>query len=768
MSRFVLNDNNTVDPASETVLIDGILSTAAYHNAGDLHVAKDGYLYVSTGDGGCDYVGTSAVPGGSGCGGDNNASRDRNVLNGKILRITTSGGIPTDNPFQGDGTARCNVHPAGPGLTCQEAYAVGLRNPFRIAFDPNAATTSFRINDVGQNVWEEIDRGVRGADYGWNTREGHCQRTNSETNCGLKPTPFGFTDPIYDYGHSSGCGSITGGAFVPNNAWPAAYNGAYLFADYVCGKIFALSATNVRTDFVTNLGASSAVALAFGPDGPGQSLYYADYRNSGEIRKIKYTGSVNRPPSATMTATPTAGAAPLAVNFSGAGSADPDGNALTYSWNYGDGTAATPFTSSVTAAHTYTRAGDFTARLTVRDTGGLTGTASTVVHPGDAAPVVTITAPTAAQLFTVGGTYTLTGTATDAEDGTLPAAALSWTVLRHHAQHTHPYLSPTKGNNIPLVGPVPEDLAAAANSFLEIQLTATDSHGVSTTVTRNFNPLKVPVTLASTPTGRTLTANGNTFAGPTTVTSWAGYRLTVGASTQTDASGTSYSFSRWSDNGAATHIFTTPSSPVTLTATFTATTATVPTIPTAFSVNPTTATSATMTWSAPANAGGRPVTGYRVSRDNTDSAGTGAFTTVIPATSTTYTMSRLVAGRTYNLSVQAINAVGTSPVIGGGVIVGTSAVPAPTTFTVAQAGATAATVTWQPPAVPAGTTITGYTVLRNGTDSAGTGPFSTTVGPTVRTFTMRLLVPGRSYTLSVRPMTAAGTGNTARGAVLIR
>jgi glucose/arabinose dehydrogenase len=93
---------------------------------------------------------------------------------GKILRITRDGAIPASNPFQGANSGRCNVT----GITtvgnwCQETFASGLRNPFRISFDPNAAATRFFINDVGQNTWEEIDEGLAGADYGWNVREGH-------------------------------------------------------------------------------------------------------------------------------------------------------------------------------------------------------------------------------------------------------------------------------------------------------------------------------------------------------------------------------------------------------------------------------------------------------------------------------------------------------------------------------------------------------------------------------------------------------------------
>src|SRR5436853_232072 len=96
VSRFTLSASNAV--SSETILIDNIPSTAGNHNAGDVQFGKDGYLYVSVGDGGCDYAGDS------GCAGANDASRDQHSLVGKILRITRNGTIPPDHPFLGPGT----------------------------------------------------------------------------------------------------------------------------------------------------------------------------------------------------------------------------------------------------------------------------------------------------------------------------------------------------------------------------------------------------------------------------------------------------------------------------------------------------------------------------------------------------------------------------------------------------------------------------------------------------------------------------------------
>ena len=494
-----------IDRTTEVVLIDNIPSPNGNHNAGDLHFGKDDFLYVTTGDGGCDYAGNS------GCGGANNASRDPHVLVGKLLRITRHGGIPADNPFLGAGTARCNINGrTTAGQRCQETYASGFRNPFRFAVDPNATATRIFVNDVGQNTWEEVNLLERGADYGWNVREGNCVN-GSTTDCGSPPA--GLTNPIYAYGHESGCASITGGAFVPNGIWPSAYQGAYIFSDYVCGTLFTLtSAANgsfAQAPFVTGLGVNSAVSLIFGPHNDTQALYYTSYANGGQVRRIAFTG--NRSPIVTASASPRFGAVPLSVRFDASGSSDPDRDALSYDWNFDDGTA---HGRSAIVTHTYTTSGEFDPLVTVTDGRGARATATVHISSGNTPPVPRITSPATSATFAVGAVVTLRGAATDAEQGTLPDSALSWTVLLHHNTHTHPFLSPTQGNGVTITAPAPEDLAATTTSFLEIRLTATDARGASATVTQRFNPGLVKVTLATEPSGLKVGVNGTTVVGP--------------------------------------------------------------------------------------------------------------------------------------------------------------------------------------------------------------------------------------------------------------
>ena len=572
VSRFTLPATNVLDLASEVVLIDEMPSPGGNHNAGDLAFGRNGLLYASIGDGGCDYAG-------GGCAGSNNASRDENVLTGKILRVAVnpdgSTSIPPTNPFQGADSGRCALtgRTVTAGKTrCQETFAWGLRNPFRFAMDPNAAGTRLFVNDVGQSTREEIDLGQAGADYGWNCKEG------AVLTGACASVPPGVVDPVFDYGRgvvpgttASGCGSITGGAFVPNGVWPPAYDGTYLFADFVCGFIFRLSGAGPYTaaDFATNIGNSSATSLTFGPFGTTQALYYTTYAAGGQVRRIAYALPGNNPPVAVASGSPLNGPVPLTVTFSAAGSTDPDpADTLTYFWTFGDG-GPEQSTTNFSLQHTYTVAGTYTATLRVRDDKlAFSAPATVLVQPGNTPPVATIQSPAPGATFAVGQAVTLTGTGTDVQDGTLPASRLSWTVRLHHDTHVHPFLGPVTGNNVVFTAPAPEDLLAATNSYLEVQLAATDLSGATSAVTRDLLPRKVDVTFATTPPGLSLSVNGFSLTGPHTVTSWEGWRLQATAPSWHASGPVVLVFSSWSGGAANPIAIVTPTAPATYTATY--------------------------------------------------------------------------------------------------------------------------------------------------------------------------------------------------------
>ncbi len=284
VSRFTMRAN-TIDPGSEAIVLDNIVVPAGNHNGGDLEFGHDGYLYVSTGDGGTNPRGSGA-----------SAAQDLSLLNGKILRISPTGGTPADNPYVGEiGARSCatvGVNTVQGTDVCTEIYGFGLRNPYRFAFDPNAIGTRFFINDVGDAVWEEVDEGGRGVNYGWDGREGRCYR-GSETDC--PSPPDGVTDPITVYNHRTGCTFITAGAFVPNGVWRASDDGSYLFADGGCDTIWqrtAAGTVDYDTPFATVSG--TIVDMAFVDQPVGTSLFYVS-NSSSEIHRI--TAATVRPPT---------------------------------------------------------------------------------------------------------------------------------------------------------------------------------------------------------------------------------------------------------------------------------------------------------------------------------------------------------------------------------------------------------------------------------------------------------------------------------------
>ena len=329
VSRFTASAVNpdVARAGSERVILDDIGSDAGNHNGGAIHFGNDGKLYVGVGDGGSDPSNSQSLA----------------TLSGKLLRINPDGSIPADNPFVGVAGAR------------GEIWALGLRNPFTFAVDPQTGT--IHINDVGQSTWEEIDLAAKGANYGWPACEGPCS------------TP-GFTNPIYAYDHSVGQ-AITGGAFYRGSQFPAAYAGSYFFSDYLGGWIHRMDTARQVTTFWNPQ--NGPVDLKVGPDG---ALYFLSIFD-GAVYRIS-AGTGNQPPQAAFTASPQSGAAPLQVTFDASASSDPDGDPLVYAWDFGDGSAPPP--GGPVVSHLYGASGAYKVVLTVADGhGGLSTATRTVV-----------------------------------------------------------------------------------------------------------------------------------------------------------------------------------------------------------------------------------------------------------------------------------------------------------------------------------------------------------------------------------------------------
>jgi len=328
-----------------------------------------------------------------------------------------------------------------------------------------------------------------------------------------------------------------------------AYRGALFFADYTRGCIWSVEAgpnglpdpAKIRT-FVS--GAAQPVDVQIGPGG---DLFYVDL--GGTVRRIRYF-SANQPPTAVINAEPTSGLAPLTVAFDGTASSDPDGDPITYAWDL-DADGAFDDSTSATTSHTYQAAGTYTPRLQVTDDSGATATASVTISAGNTPPRPVIDSPADTLTWRVGDTISFAGHAADDQDGTLPPSALTWSLIMHHCPstcHEHPLQTFSGTNSGSFVAPDHE-----YPSHLELRLTATDSGGLSETVSTTLHPQTVQLTFAAQPSGLSLTVGSSSQATPFSRTVITGSTVSISANSPQAFGGQIYQFASWSDGGPQTH-----------------------------------------------------------------------------------------------------------------------------------------------------------------------------------------------------------------------
>jgi secreted trypsin-like serine protease/PKD repeat protein len=229
-----------------------------------------------------------------------------------------------------------------------------------------------------------------------------------------------------------------------------------------------------------------------------------------------------------------------------------------------DGDGAFDDSTSTQPSWTYTSTGTYTATLRVTDTAGATATDAVVISVGNTAPVPVINTPAAGTLWEVGDTITFSGGATDAQDGALPASALTWDVVIQHCPsncHSHPMQSWVGVSTGSFVTPDHE-----APVYLDLKLTATDSGGLSTTVVRRLDPRMVALTFASVPGGLTLTVGTSSAKASFTRNVVVGSSNTVSAVSPQAKGNKQYAFTSWSDSGAQTHTIVAPGAATTYTA----------------------------------------------------------------------------------------------------------------------------------------------------------------------------------------------------------
>jgi glucose/arabinose dehydrogenase/PKD repeat protein len=584
---------------AETPLITDWCQQYPSHSIGDLVFGPGRALYVSAGDGAsfnfADYGqdGSPVNPCGDPPGGvggamtaptaEGGALRSQDVRSaadptggdGAILRVNpdTGAALP-DNPNAG----------AADAMT-RRIVAYGFRNPFRLTLRPG--TGEVWAGDVGWNNWEEVDRiaaptsGV--ANAGWPCYEGAGRMSSYDNlNLSLCESLYGqgasaHAAPFYTYRHAdkvvageacpTGTSSVAGLAFYTGTAFPARYRDGLFFADYSRSCIWfipvgtnGLPDPSLRESFGS--GITGIVNLIQGPDG---ALYYPNL-NGGTIRRIGY-GAPNAAPTARATADPASGAVPLAVQFDGTTSSDPNGDALTYAWDL-DGDGAYDDATGARPTRTYSTAGTVTVRLRVTDPGGLEGTTTVEITAGSP-PTARIDTPAAGTTWAVGNQLTFSGGATDWRGAAVPASGLSWKLLLQHCGeggqdcHTHTVQTWSGVASGSFTAPDHE-----YPSHLELELTAADADGLTHVVTRRLDPRTVDLRFETAPAGLQLSVGSHTGAAPFTRTVIVGSTQGLSAPAQT-LGGRSYAFANWSDGGAQNHSITAPASAATYRATFT-------------------------------------------------------------------------------------------------------------------------------------------------------------------------------------------------------
>lgn len=529
VSRVRANGNYAV-PGSEQILYETDVKLGSVHNGGAMVFGTDGKLYISTGENGFGDPATNL----------NNDS-------GKVLRLNADGSIPADNPFFNVATGKY-----------QSVYAKGFRNPFSMAVQPE--TGRIFLCDVGGSDWEEINDVLPSKDYGWPVLEGKASGQS---------LPANYKDPLFSYDHGIAC-AVVGAAFYPQSggSFPTKYTGKFFFADYCNGFIGVLNPlTGSREqDLVT--GVNRPVCIRISAEG---DLYYlaraglgggseADNTasNDGSLWRVAYTGS-NAP---FVFGHPKGGLYPVgdtvALRTFALGQTP-----LTYRWQKNGTDIPGADSSALILAGVQLQDSAALFRCVINNTiGADTSDAAMLRVTSNQRPAPIITSPSPDFLYRAGEAFSFAGHAGDPEEGALPASALTWKIDFHHDEHTHPALAPveglTEGTYYVADEGEPDD-----HVWYRIYLTAKDSMGLSRTTWKEVYPQTTHITVATTPPGIPVNADGLTSISPYTFHSVVGLKRSAVLPVSMFRGDSVLVFNQWHDGSTIPQIsFTTPAVPV--------------------------------------------------------------------------------------------------------------------------------------------------------------------------------------------------------------
>ena len=517
VSRFTVSGDTAIVISEFTVLDINYLTNNGTHNGGGLVFGNDGKLYIATGDNG-----------------NGSNSQSFNTLLGKILRINSDGSIPQDNPFYATAT----------GIN-RSIYALGLRNPFKMAIQPG--TGRIFVHDVGQSTWEEINEVGAARNFGWPGIEG---------NRASQTAPANYQDPFYTYQHSgsNGC-SITAGLFYNPSVqqFPSSLTGRYLYADYCGGYIRSLDlVAKTVTGFITNI--NRPVDMTIDNNGTlfyvpraglgGGSVQDNTSSSDGEIWMVQYTGNGN----VAFSVQPTGKSVSEGGNVSFIASAN--GNQpITYQWFKNN--VSIPGANSNVLSLTNVPLSDNGAQYKVSIQNLFSSTVSgiavlTVI--ANKLPTVTITSPVVGSKYIAGQTLSFSGIAVDTEDGTLTGSAFTWWIDFHHDDHTHPALDATSGL-VKGTYAIPTSGETSDNVWFRIYLRVKDSKNATQQTFVEVYPEKTDVTLKTNVEGITIKLDGASVNTPLKFRSVVGLLREIEAEETVLLNGKTYTFSGWSNAG---------------------------------------------------------------------------------------------------------------------------------------------------------------------------------------------------------------------------
>ncbi|MDC6352790.1 PQQ-dependent sugar dehydrogenase, partial [Zeaxanthinibacter sp. PT1] len=518
VSRFTLNGNSLVMNSEVVVLQWPTQRISCCHSGGDMDFDSQGNLYIATGDN-TDHSNYATLNENDINKSSENTSSDTKDLRGKILRITPladgSYTIPPGNLFN------------DPLVGRPEVYVMGARNPYRIFIDrensdwlfwgevgPDANTPSSFNEPEGL---DEINLTKTAGNYGWPYFSGqnrpyriHYAQTPyfndpaapkniSKWNTGAEnlppaqPSLLQFLHKCYlagpRYYHDPGIND-------PKRL-PVEFNNKFFYYDFNSSWIWVAtldSQGNVQgtperlAPSVFPTAATGFIDMKIGPDG---HLYILEYgtgccpgnTGTGKLVRVDYTGIVsNSSPIASISATPNNGDVPLTVQFSAAGSSDPDGDSLTYEWDFeNDGTVDA---TGVTTSHTYTNVQNYTALLRVNDGNGGVVTKTTMIYAGNTISEFTFNSPPDGGLINWNDDINFNVSVNDAEDGSTQNGGIDCNDVNlvpsiGHLNHFHDDLGLTGCPQLINLDPGDHDIHGEMDIFYVLGVNYRDNGGLT-------------------------------------------------------------------------------------------------------------------------------------------------------------------------------------------------------------------------------------------------------------------------------------------------